>query len=63
MAANPTVETLIKHAASTIGEGPHWEESSRKLLYVDIEANTVSRYDTDTKEVDSFKLGMCWVGS
>jgi len=51
------VETLIKHAASTIGEGPHWEEKTGKLLYVDILSNDVYRHDVETGDNEKMHLG------
>lgn len=53
----PKVDVLLKHAASTIGEGPHWEESTGKLLYVDILADTVHRYHVETGLDESIKIG------
>ncbi|XP_067935838.1 regucalcin-like isoform X2 [Watersipora subatra] len=50
------VEILVKHAATTIGEGPHWEESSGKLLYVDINSRTVNRLHVETKVNEQVEL-------
>ena len=55
-APNPTVEILIEHAASSIGEGPHWDDKDNKLLYVDILDNNVYRLDVETKEQDTATL-------
>ena len=56
-APNPTVEILVEHAASSIGEGPHWDDKDNKLLYVDILDNNVHRLDVETKEQDTATLG------
>ena len=50
------VEVVLKNVASTIGEGPHWEESSGKLLYVDIHTSTVGRVHVETKVNEQIKL-------
>ena len=55
--SNYKVETLLENAASTIGEGPHWEESSGKLLYVDIDSCVVGRVHVETKVNEQIKLG------
>ena len=54
--SNYKVETLLENAASTIGEGPHWEESSGKLLYVDINSSIVGRFHVETKVNEQVKL-------
>ncbi|PVD23866.1 hypothetical protein C0Q70_17140 [Pomacea canaliculata] len=48
--ASPTVETAIKNSCSTIGEGPHWDDASQSLLYVDIKALDVHRWNSVTGE-------------
>ena len=59
-APNPTVEIVVEHAASSIGEGPHWDDKDNKLLYVDILDNNVHRLDVETKEQDTATLGESW---
>lgn len=56
-APNATVETTIKHAASTVGEGPHWEEKTGKLLYVDIYNRKVNRFHIETQVNEQINLG------
>ena len=51
------VETLLENAASTIEEAPHWEESSGKLLYVDVMLGKVGRFHVETKVNEQIKLG------
>ncbi|XP_067936831.1 regucalcin-like [Watersipora subatra] len=50
------VEILYKHAAATTGEGPHWEENSGKLLFVDIHKHTVNRFHVETKVNEQIEL-------
>ena len=51
------VETVIKHATSTVGEGPYWEGDSRRLLYVDIVAGDIHRWDSMTGKVETRSFG------
>lgn len=51
------VETVLKDAASTIGESPHWDDATQTLLYVDILKGDVHRYDPVTGKVDDIHLG------
>ncbi|XP_041355170.1 regucalcin-like [Gigantopelta aegis] len=44
------VEPVIKQVCSSIGEGPHWDEASQTLLYVDIMTGDVHRWNSVTKE-------------
>ncbi|XP_071118120.1 regucalcin-like [Haliotis cracherodii] len=50
------VETVLKDAASTIGESPHWDDATQTLLYVDILKGDVHRYDPVTGKVDFIHL-------
>lgn len=52
------VEIVVKDACVTVGEGPHWDEASKTLYYVDIYANSVFRCNSVTKEVQKITLGM-----
>jgi len=51
-----SVSVVVKNAASTTGEGPHWDPVSRVLWYVDITANDVHRYDTTTGQDSKLHL-------
>ena len=51
------VDVLLENAASTVGEAPHWEESSGKLLYVDVMLGKVGRFHVETKVNEQIKLG------
>ncbi|XP_076462870.1 regucalcin-like [Babylonia areolata] len=48
--SGPSVEVVLKNACCSIGEGPHWDDASRSLLFVDIKNLDVHRYNTDTGE-------------
>ena len=50
------VEVISKNHAQTIGEGPHWDEKTGKLLFVDIDAGNVHRLDLSTMEDECFHL-------
>lgn len=43
-----SVECVIQNAAKTVGEGPHWDNVTNTLLYVDIYENAIHRYDPDS---------------
>jgi sugar lactone lactonase YvrE len=40
-----------------VGEAPHWDERSRTLLFVDLTAGKVFRYDQSGVQLDSFSVG------
>ena len=52
-----SVSVVVKNAASTIGEGPHWDPASGVLRYVDIQAGDVHRYNVKTGEDTKRHLG------
>ncbi|ESO82150.1 hypothetical protein LOTGIDRAFT_223508 [Lottia gigantea] len=43
------VETVLKNIATTVGEGPHYDEATKMLLHVDLQAGNIHRYNTLTK--------------
>lgn len=51
------VECVIKNAAKTVGEGPHWDDVTNNLLYVDAKENTIHRYQPGTEIDESFQAG------
>lgn len=51
------VECVVKHAAKSAAEGPHWDDITNTLLFVDILENTVHRYYPETGTVDVIQLG------
>ncbi|XP_011454610.3 regucalcin-like [Crassostrea angulata] len=50
------VECVVKHAAKSAAEGPHWDDVTNTLLFVDILENTVHRYHPETGTVDVIQL-------
>ena len=52
-----TIEVAVKNSCSTIGEGPHWEPDSKCLMYVDINAGDVHRWNSETKEDGKVHIG------
>jgi sugar lactone lactonase YvrE len=40
-----------------LGEGPWWDERGRKLIYVDIDAGTIHRFDPKTGKHESLNAG------
>ena len=48
--SNPKVEVALKNSCGSIGEGPHWDDASQLLLYVDINNLDVHRYNPTTGE-------------
>ena len=51
------IEVIAHRSCSTIGEGPHWEESSSSLLYVDISKGDVHRWDSKTGKDTTYHVG------
>ncbi|XP_050403652.1 regucalcin isoform X1 [Patella vulgata] len=51
------VETLSKNATTTIGEAPHWDELTQTLLFVDLLAGNVHRYNTFNKIEEKRHIG------
>ncbi|KAL5022572.1 hypothetical protein ScPMuIL_001727 [Solemya velum] len=51
-----SVEVLIKNAASDCGEGPHWDDKTKTILFVDFGEKTVHRlnYATGEDEIKHF---------
>lgn len=43
-----SVECLLKNVTHTVGEGPHWEESTQTLHYVDIQSGDLHRWNSVT---------------
>ena len=51
-----SVSVAIK-ASYYLGEGPHWDDVSQKLLYVDSLDNDIHRWDPVTGECDKIRIG------
>lgn len=48
---------LAVDISADVGEGPHWDERTKSLLFVDVTSGTVFRYDPDRDVVSSFSVG------
>lgn len=51
------VECVIKNAPKTVGEGPHWDDMTNTLLYVDHQENAIHRFNPETSVGDKIILG------
>ncbi|KAL3868868.1 hypothetical protein ACJMK2_041625 [Sinanodonta woodiana] len=51
-----SVTVVVKNGASTVGEGPHWEEATQTLLYVDILEGDVHRWNSITGQDEKIHL-------
>jgi len=52
-----SVSVVAKNTCLTTGEGPHWEEATNSLVYVDITQGDVHRWSSVTNEDTSLHLG------
>ena len=43
-----SVSVLAHKTCSGIGEGPHWDEKSQSLFYVDISSKEIHKFNTHT---------------
>eukprot|EP00105_Crassostrea_gigas_P020554 XP_011439351.1 PREDICTED: regucalcin isoform X3 [Crassostrea gigas] len=50
------VECVIKNAAKSIGEGPHWDDETSTLLYVDHHEKAIHKYCPESKENSTIQL-------
>ena len=54
--SNVKIEVVAHRSCGSIGEGPHWEESSQSLLYVDILTGDVHRWDSQTGQDKTYHV-------
>lgn len=40
-----------------LGEGPHWDEETQSLYFVDIKGETINRYVPATKKLTKANIG------
>jgi len=54
------VSVVAKNTCTTVGEGPHWEERTKSLVYVDLGtiSSDVHRWSSITSEDTSLRLGL-----
>ena len=57
MSSSYKVEVAVKNSCRTVGEGPHWEADSKCLMYVDINAGDVHRWNSETNEDTKLHVG------
>ena len=43
-----SVQIVVKNSRESLGEGPHWDETSQNLLYVDIVEGGIHRWNSQT---------------
>ncbi|KAK7508219.1 hypothetical protein BaRGS_00000458 [Batillaria attramentaria] len=48
--SSPKVEVVLKNSCGLLGEGPHWDDATQSLLYVDIKLMDVHRWNSLTGE-------------
>ena len=48
---------VVAEVHADVGEGPHWDEQSQTLLFVDVSAGAVFRYDPSLGTTSSFRPG------
>lgn len=51
-----SVEVLLKGVTPTLGEGPHWDDKTQSLLFVDILSHTVYKWDSNSSKMESKTL-------
>ena len=52
-----SVSVAIENATKSIGEGPHWDDVTQTLLYVDILDQDIHRWDPATGKDERTHLG------
>ena len=52
-----SIETVVECATPTIGEGPHWDDATQSLLWVDIIDGILFRWDSKTTKHETHKFG------
>ena len=45
-----SVSVICKNTCSTVGEGPHWDGKTQRLIYVDVLSGDVHIYDPANPE-------------
>ena len=52
-----SVETLLENVTPVVGEGPHWDDASQSLFFVEIQEGIIFRWDSNTGKLDTHKFG------
>ncbi|KAK7508217.1 hypothetical protein BaRGS_00000456 [Batillaria attramentaria] len=50
------MEVVLKNSCRILGEGPHWDDATQSLLYVDIRSREVHRWNSLTGEDNKVRL-------
>jgi sugar lactone lactonase YvrE len=53
----PVRVEVVADVHADVGEGPHWDERSQTLLFVDVSAGAVFRYDPLAESLSCFSVG------
>lgn len=56
-ASNMSVSVVLKNGCSTCGEGPHWDDVTKCLSFVDIMAGDCHRWDSQTGDHEKIHIG------
>lgn len=52
-----SVSVVLKNACTTCGEGPHWDETTKSLFFVDIIAGDCHQWNSQTGDHDKIHTG------
>ena len=52
-----SVEVLLKNVFVETGEGPHWDEDTQTLYFIDNVGKVLLSWNYSTKEVKKIQLG------
>ena len=52
-----SVETVVKCATPTIGEGPHWDNATQSLLWIDMIDGILFKWNSRTKTYETHEFG------
>lgn len=52
-----SVSVLLENVCETTGEGPHWDEETQSLYFVDILCGGVCCWDSRSGKITKHKLG------
>ncbi|KAJ8944523.1 hypothetical protein NQ318_011781 [Aromia moschata] len=53
--SSPTVEKVVENCGFT--EGPHWDEETQSLYFVDMQVRSLNRYVPATKKHTKVNMG------
>lgn len=56
-----SLEVVLHNVTGTCGEGPHWDDTTQSLLFVDIDDGELHRWNSITGQHEVKKLGLCMI--